>query len=140
MNEHLIVRVVTKLLVPFVLLFGIYVQMHGDFGPGGGFQAGVIFATGFIIYGLVFGINRLVAALPLSVLRFGVSGGLLLYAGVGVASLLSGGTFLDYSALDHHDPVHGQHLGIVLIELGVGITVASVMTVIYITFAERWHR
>ena len=69
-----------------------------------------------------------------------MSGGLLLYAGVGVASLLSGGTFLDYSALDSHDPVHGQHLGIVLIELGVGITVASVMTVIYITFAERWHR
>jgi multicomponent Na+:H+ antiporter subunit B len=139
-NEHLIVRVVTKLLVPFVLLFALYVQMHGDFGPGGGFQAGVIFATGFIVYGLVFGIERLIKALPLPVLLFGVSGGLLLYAGVGVASLLAGGTFLDYSALDSHDPVHGQHLGILLIELGVGITVASVMTAIFITFAERWHR
>ena len=140
MNDHLIVRVVVKLLVPFVLLFAIYVQMHGDFGPGGGFQAGVIFATGFIVYGLVFGIVRLMRAVPLRLLLFGISGGLLLYAGVGIASMLAGGTFLDYSALDGHDPVHGQHLGIILIELGVGITVASVMTAIFITFAERWHR
>ena len=140
MNEHLIVRVIVKLLVPFVLLFAIYVQMHGDFGPGGGFQAGVIFATGFIVYGLVFGIDPLIKALPLRVLLFGISGGVLLYAGVGVANLMAGGNFLDYSTLDSHDPVHGEHLGILLIEVGIGITVASVMTAIYITFAERWHR
>ncbi len=139
MREHLIVRVVVKLLVPFVLLFALYVQMHGDFGPGGGFQAGVIFATGFIVYGLVFGIERLVRALPLGLLTAGISAGVLLYAGVGVASLLMGGDFLDYSVLDSHDPVHGQHLGILLIELGVGITVAAVMTLIFITFAERWR-
>lgn len=140
MREHLIVRVVSKLLVPFVLLFAIYVQMHGDFGPGGGFQAGVIFATGFIVYGLVFGIARLIRAAPLPVLAFAMSAGVLLYAGVGVAAMLGGGAFLDYGALDSHDPVHGQHLGIILIELGVGITVASVMISIFITFAERWNR
>ena len=140
MREHLIVRVVVKLLVPFVLLFGIYVQMHGDYGPGGGFQAGVIFATGFIVYGLVFGIERLIRAAPLSILAFAMSAGVLLYAGVGVAAMFAGGEFLNYSALDSHDPVHGQHLGIILIELGVGITVASVMISIFVTFAERWHR
>ncbi len=48
--KHLVVlRVVSKLLIPFILLFGLYVQMHGDFGPGGGFQAGVIFAAAFIL-------------------------------------------------------------------------------------------
>ena len=140
MREHLIVRVVTKLLVPFVLLFAIYVQMHGDYGPGGGFQAGVIFATGFIVYGLVFGTERLNRAASLPILAFGMSAGVLLYAGVGVAAMLNGGAFLDYGALDSHDPVHGQHLGIILIELGVGITVASVMISIFITFAERWRR
>lgn len=140
MRDHLIVRVVAKLLVPFVLLFGIYVQMHGDFGPGGGFQAGVIFATGFIIYGLVFGIGRLIAAVPLRVLAFAMSAGVLLYAGVGIVAMLNGGAFLDYNALDAADPVHGQHVGIILVELGIGITVASVMISIFVTFAERWQR
>ena len=54
MQHHLILRVVSKLLIPPILLFALYVQFHGDFGPGGGFQAGVIFAVAFILYGLVF--------------------------------------------------------------------------------------
>ena len=54
MNHHLVIRVVSKLLIPFILLFGLYVQFHGDFGPGGGFQAGVIFASAFVLYALVF--------------------------------------------------------------------------------------
>lgn len=48
-----------------------------------------------------------------------------------------GGAFLDYGVLDSHDPVHGQHLGILLVELGVGITVASVMISIFYAFAGR---
>ena len=57
MNHHLVIRVVSKLLIPFILLFGLYVQFHGDFGPGGGVQAGVIVASAFILYSLVFGIE-----------------------------------------------------------------------------------
>jgi multicomponent Na+:H+ antiporter subunit B len=137
MREHLIVRVIVKLLVPFVLLFGLYVQMHGDFGPGGGFQAGVIIATAFIVYALVFGVTSTVKALPLPALAVLVSLGVVIYAGVRFASILAGGEFLNYSAFDPHHPQHGQHLGIMLIELGVGITVAAVMITIFITFAER---
>ena len=55
MQEKIILRVVAKALIPFILLFALYVQFHGDFGPGGGFQAGVIFAAGLILYGLIFG-------------------------------------------------------------------------------------
>ena len=58
-REVRILRVVSKALFPFVLLFGLYVQFHGDFGPGGGFQAGVIFAAGFVLYGLVYGLAAL---------------------------------------------------------------------------------
>ena len=57
MKEHSILRVVSKLLIPYILLFALYVQFHGDYGPGGGFQAGVIFAAGIILYGLVFGLR-----------------------------------------------------------------------------------
>ena len=55
MDSYLVLRVVAKLLMPFILIYGLYVQFHGDFGPGGGFQAGVIFAAGFILYALIFG-------------------------------------------------------------------------------------
>ena len=137
MIEHLIVRVITKLLVPFILLFALYVQMHGDFGPGGGFQAGVIFATAFIVYAIVFGVQRTIRVLPLNVLMAMMALGVVLYAGVGFAALAAGGDFLGYGAFDEHDPAHGQHLGILLVELGVGITVAGVMLAIFLTFAER---
>ncbi len=136
MNDYLVLRVVTKLLTPFILLFALYVQFHGDFGPGGGFQAGVIFASGFILYALIFGVENAERILPDGILRTGMAGGVLLYAGVGVASLLMGGNYLDYSVLQH-DPVHGQHLGITLIEFGVGTTVNCVMITAFYTFA-RW--
>ena len=69
-------------------------------------------------------------------MRTGMACGVLLYAGVGIAALLMGGNYLDYSVL-HHGPVHGQHLGITLIEFGVGTTVACVMVTVFYTFA-RW--
>ena len=49
MDDRVILRVGAKILIPFILLFALYVQFHGDFGPGGGFQAGVIFAAGFVL-------------------------------------------------------------------------------------------
>jgi multicomponent Na+:H+ antiporter subunit B len=128
---------VTKLLLPLILLFALYVQFHGDYGPGGGFQAGVIFAAGIVLYALVFGLHNARQIFPFWLLRLGMCLGILIYAGVGVVGLLLGGNFLDYGVLDAHDPVHGQHLGILLVELGVGITVASVMTTIFFSFAAR---
>jgi multicomponent Na+:H+ antiporter subunit B len=134
MHSYLVLRVVAKLLLPFILLFALYVQFHGDFGPGGGFQAGVIFASGFILYSLIFGLEQANYVLPRGILRFGYSFGVLLFAGVGVYSMLLGGNYLDYNVMAH-DPLHGQHWGILLVELGVGITVASVMVSVFFTFA-----
>jgi multicomponent Na+:H+ antiporter subunit B len=136
MHNYLVLRVVTKLLLPFILMFALYVQFHGDFGPGGGFQAGVIFAAGFILYALIYGTEKAEAVLPRGILRFGIACGVLLYAGVGVFGVILGGNFLNYSVL-RPNPVAGQHLGITLIEFGVGMTVASVMVTIFYTFASR---
>jgi len=127
----------TKRLLPLILLFALYVQFHGDFGPGGGFQAGVIFGAGFILYALIYGLDQAQRILPPWLLRIGVSLGVLIYAGVGVAGLLLGGNYLDYGVLDSHSPPHGHHLGILLVELGVGITVSSVMVTIFYAFAGR---
>jgi len=136
MRHLLIVRVVAKLLIPLILLFALYVQFHGEYGPGGGFQAGVIFAAGFILYALVFDLETAQQVAPPALLRGLMAAGVLIYAGVGIDSLLLGGHFLDYNVL-LDDPVHGQHLGIMLIELGVGITVASTLIIIFYLFAGR---
>jgi multicomponent Na+:H+ antiporter subunit B len=131
-RNQVILRVVAKLLIPYILLYAFYVQWHGDFGPGGGFQAGVIFAAGVILYALIFGLPATEAAIRPRLVHAGVALGLLVYIGVGVASLLLGAEFLNYDVLGHH----GQHTGILLVESGVAITVASVMITIFYSFAE----
>jgi multicomponent Na+:H+ antiporter subunit B len=135
-QHAMILRVFCKFFIPLALLFALYVQFHGDYGPGGGFQAGVIFAAGLILYALVFGLEQAKAIIPSSVLHGLVALGLLIYAGTGIASIFNGGQFLEYKVLAH-EAVHGEHLGIFMIELGVGTTVAAAMTTIYFTFAGR---
>jgi len=136
MRRKAVLRVSAKLLMPPIMLFALYVQFHGDFGPGGGFQAGVIFAAAFILYGLVFGLEPLRRAAPPAVIEKIAALGLLVYAGVGIVAMLKGGNFLDYSALEQHK-AHGQHHGIMIIEAGVGITVAAVLIAIFFSFAGR---
>ncbi len=131
-----VLRVTSKLLIPPILLFALYVQFHGDYGPGGGFQAGVIFASAMILYALIFGVGNARQAIPAWVTRSGIALGVLLYAGVGIASMLMGGSFLNYSVLAS-EPTLGQLIGINLIELGVGVTVASAMVTIYYNFAAK---
>ena len=135
--DYRVLRVVTGMLMPFILLFALYVLFHGDFGPGGGFQAGVIFASGFVLYGLVFGLDRAQQVLPRRVLWALIAVGPLLYAGVGVTNMLLGGEFLDYDTFVPDDPAAGQHIGILLVESAIGVTVAAVMTSIFFGFANR---
>ena len=134
MRRRAVLRVTSKLLIPAIMVFALYVQFHGDYGPGGGFQAGVIFASAFIIYALLIGVGKARQVFPAGIVRLALASGVLLYAGVGVAGLLLGGNYLDYSVLAH-DPAHGQHMGILLIEFGVGVTVASAMITIFYVFA-----
>ena len=136
MMSNPVFRVVTKILFAPIVLYGLYVQFHGDYGPGGGFQAGVIIAAGFVLYGLVFGLKALEKIAPIRVVNIMIAVGVLIYAGVGFAGILLGGAFLDYNVLDAHDAAHGQHLGILLVELGVGVTVTSVMLTLFYTFAN----
>jgi multicomponent Na+:H+ antiporter subunit B len=136
MKHNLILRFLAKYLFPVIALFALYVQFHGDYGPGGGFQAGVIMSVAFIFYALVFGIETTEKVLPIGVLRIMASTGVLIYAGTGVTTLLMGGNFLDYDILSAI-PLQGQHIGIMVIEVGVGITVSSVMMMIFYAFTDR---
>ena len=136
MNKHSILRVVSKFMIPFILLFALYVQFHGDFGPGGGFQAGVIFAAAFILYGLIYGIEKARKVLPATATRILLALGVLLYAGTGLFGIFMGGNFLDYNVLAE-TTIGGQHLGILLVEFGVGTTVAATMVTIFFVFSGQ---
>jgi multicomponent Na+:H+ antiporter subunit B len=138
MRGDLVLRVVAKLFIPFMLLFALYVQFHGELGPGGGFQAGVIIAAAIIFYALIFGLPDARRLLPDAVVETMMAGGVLIYAGVGILGLLLGGNYLDYFVLDHN-PVHGQERGIFWIEVGVAVTVSGVMLKIFYMFAGRTH-
>jgi multicomponent Na+:H+ antiporter subunit B len=135
-DPHVVLRVISKFLIPLIALFALYVQFHGDYGPGGGFQAGVILAAAVILYALVFGLKAAKAAFPPRLIRYGMTLGVLLYGGTGVVTWFLGGEFLNYSVLAH-DASHGQHYGILAVELGVLVTVTSVMIAIFYAFGSR---
>ncbi|MCB1938609.1 MAG: Na(+)/H(+) antiporter subunit B [Rhodocyclaceae bacterium] len=136
MRLDIVLRVLAKLLIPFALMFASYVQFHGDFGPGGGFQAGVIIAAAVIFYAVIYGLPSARKVVPDGVIEAMIALGVLIYAGVGVVGMLLGGNFLDYFVLAH-DTVHGQHRGIFWVEVGVAVTVSAVMLKIFYVFAAR---
>ena len=136
LRHHLIPRVVGRVLIPFILLFGLYVQFHGEYGPGGGFQAGALIAAGIILFALIEGEQRALRVLPHRLLLGLMAAGPLIYGAVGVAGIVLGGNFLDYSPLASN-PVKGQQLGILIIEAGVGITVTGVLLSVFHAFAAR---
>jgi multicomponent Na+:H+ antiporter subunit B len=136
MDDRVILRVGTKILIPFILIFALYVQFHGEYGPGGGFQAGVIFAAAFVLYALVYGLAPAMEVLPPKAAYVCGAGGISLFLMVGFVDVALGGEFLNYNVLAH-DPTHGQHYGIIAIEIGVLTTVFGAMIGLFYAFAAR---
>ena len=136
MRLDVVLRVTTKFILAPLLLFALYVQFHGDYGPGGGFQAGVIAAAAVILHALINGLAAAERIFPRAVIERLIPAGVLIYALVGVAGLLTGENFLGYNHLAH-DAVHGQEWGVFLVEAGVLVTVFSSMIAIFYAFAGR---
>lgn len=137
MHLDVVLRVVSKLLIPFVLIFALYVQFHGEYGPGGGFQAGVAMGACIILYAIMFGLEAAMRMVPVRLVEILIPVGVLIFGGVGVANLLLGGNYLDYYTLWPGSPQAAQVLGIILVEIGVLLTVAATMVAIFYAFAGR---
>lgn len=135
-QHHAILRVVGKLIIPLLMLFGLLVQFHGEYSPGGGFSAGALFAAAVMLYGILEGADRSERAMPQTAMLRLAALGATLYTGVGFACLFLGGNFLDYNVLSSN-PVAGQQLGILLVEFGVGLTVSTVLVMVFNAFANR---
>lgn len=123
----------TRLLVPFMLLYGTYVVLHGHDAPGGGFQGGVIYAVAFILLRLVGG----------TVIPFGLGGktsallatlGLLIFLSIGLLPLFFGGNFLDYGTIPlGQSEIQIRVLATLGIEIGIALTVSGTLLLIYET-------
>ncbi len=135
--ENIIRRVVARIMVPFIQIFGLYVIMHGDSSPGGGFQGGVILGASIILYAIIFGRRTARERFTQAVGDIFNSVGLLIYALVGLVCVFFGGSYLEYDVLPIGEPHYASHIGILAIEIGVGITVAAVMSTIYFEMSRR---
>jgi multicomponent Na+:H+ antiporter subunit B len=131
--HNTIVDGVARLLVPFIQIFALYVISHGHYGPGGGFQGGVILAAAMMLLRLTLGEaeeHRFFSPTTAAVLA---SIGILIYAGAGLVPLFFGGAFLDYARL----PIAGMDgpelraLGILIVESGVGLVVWGTLIIIF---------
>jgi multicomponent Na+:H+ antiporter subunit B len=131
MKKDPILTVVAYAMVPIIMMFGLYVQFHGDISPGGGFQSGAILASGIMLYSFMVGSEIFLHVFPLKLLERLSSIGVFIYAFVGVVTMAKGGNFLDYSILFKDNAVLGQEVGVFLVELGVCITVFSTFLMIY---------
>lgn len=124
-HDSVIVRTLGRVVIPVSQLFGFYVLIFGQYGPGGGFVGGVILAASLLMSILIFGREARDDSLIARVLR-GDGLGLLIIAGVGGACLIGGGQFLNYTHLEIPglDEASRHYLGILLFQVGVAADVA----------------
>ncbi len=136
MMENGILRVVARFIIPYILLVGLYVQFHGEYMPGGGFQAGIVFAAGWILYVLIYGLERGLEVIPLKVMYGLCAGGALIYALTGLVGVLLGGKYLEFAPFFESSQAAHQ-TGIIIVEFGVGLTVATVAMLLFTLFTRR---
>jgi len=127
-HESIIIKTIARLLTPFIQIFALYVIMHGHSSPGGGFQGGVILGASFILLGISFGMKEVKKRFSEKLLTISTSLGVFIYAGIGFLCLILGANFLDYGILPIPEP---RGMGMLGIEIGVGITVMAVMVSIF---------
>ena len=127
-HESIIIKTISRSLTPFIQIFALYVIMHGHSSPGGGFQGGIILGASYILLSLSFGVNEVKRRFNERLLTMFTSLGVFIYASIGILCLILGANFLDYGILPIAEP---RAMGVLGIEVGVGITVMAVMLSIF---------
>ncbi|MCX8029989.1 MAG: Na(+)/H(+) antiporter subunit B [Thermodesulfovibrionales bacterium] len=138
--ENVLIETVTRLLIPAMQLFGLYVIAHGHGSPGGGFQGGCILAASFILMVISYDIKELKSRMSENLNTILCAIGVFIYGGTGLLCVILGGNFLDYSVLHKIlpvDPIKARYMGMLMVEIGVGIAVMSVMISIFLNIASR---
>lgn len=137
--EGIVIKTVCRAITPFLQLYGLYVIIHGHYSPGGGFQGGCILAASFILIVLAFDMKEVKKRMGEKLNIIFCSLGVIVFSGIGLLSLMLGANYLDYGIFYKillSDPVHARSLGILGVEIGVGLTVMAVMTSIFLNIAS----
>ncbi len=138
--SDIIIKTVCRILIPFIQIYAMYVVAHGDYSPGGGFQGGVIFGSSFILLAISYNLKTLMKRVTEKFLGIFSAVGVLIFVGIGAIAMVMGGNFLDYSTLAPLvpvDPGHIRALGMLGVEIGVGIACMAVMAIIYINIVSE---
>lgn len=140
-HQSIIVQTVCSLLIPFMQIFGIYVVIHGHYGPGGGFQGGVLLAVSIILQRLYLGREISLKRFPRQLALVLATSGMIIFMLCGLLPMLTGGSFLDYAYLGIPwvSGAELRSLGILIVEIGIGLTVFGTLVVIFdVLVGEEW--
>ena len=140
-ERDIIVGVVTRVMIPFIQLFALYVIIHGTGGPGGGFQGGVVFASAFILYTVAFNLAGVKKRFPESANTIFSSLGLYIYAGIGLLAIifsLGAAQYLNYGFIPFTSYFEeNRALGMDFVEMGIGITVMAIIVSIFFDLSQK---
>jgi len=138
-SDDIIIKTLARILVPFIQVYALYVIMHGHHSPGGGFQGGVILAASLILLMITHGLKDTQKRISEKAVAMFSSLGVFIYAGIGAVCLLLAGNYLDYSKLAkllHVVPAEARSLGILGVEIGVGLAVMAVMFSVFLNISK----
>ena len=138
MKRTQLLDVISRKLAPFVMLFGFYLIAYAYRSPGGGFQGGVVIASGVILLALGREIHDVERLFPIESLHAGeiaAFAGILLVA---FAGLFVGGVILAYP----EGGAEGARRFLFLLNLLIGVKVGTGVTLLSLTLFEddqRWN-
>ena len=133
-SDDVIIKTLARILMPFIVVYALYVVMHGHYSPGGGFQGGVILAAAFVLLVISHGLEQTRRRMSEKMAGAISSVGVFIYGGIGVLCLILGGNYLDYGKLSKIlgvNPAEARSLGILGVEIGVALAVMAVMCTIF---------
>ena len=139
MND-IIIRSITRLVIPFIQVYGIFVVLNGHISPGGGFAGGAMIGTSLVLYTLVFGIDKSKKKFSHRVSEIAESGGLLFYVFIGLVGMITAGSYLSNQAAGFSLGEAGSLLSggvIPLLMIAIGIKVASTFITLFHTLIEE---
>jgi multicomponent Na+:H+ antiporter subunit B len=140
-ERSVIVETVSRVMIPFIQLFALYVIIHGASGPGGGFQGGVIFASSIILYALIYSLSRGKRQFPPGSQITLATIGLSIYAGIGLLCLIFGkgrAHYLNYGFLPFTGHFESNRaLAMEIVEIGIGLAVMAMIVSIFFDLAGR---
>ncbi len=132
--EDRIVRIICRLVLPFIQIYGIYIIVYGHLSPGGGFAGGAIIGSSMVLFALSFNIGAGSKKIPEKASSFMESGGALFFALAGIVSIIIGGNYLANQEAGFGLGSFGTLLSgglIPLLSVAIGIKITSTIVTLF---------